>query len=452
MNAPQIATSALDFKRNKLFKKMNKGRDKPNEPYESAIVADFLCRHHKVSDPSKIQLYGHGAVPAWMLGNETTIAVEFRVQGSFNPDKPSNEQVVQVLLPEGKALYKTLQPETLFVHPRTRTPMECDLTKVGIFQVACRAYSNSMPIPLAVAQNWQHESMAELQGLAVTEDMIEAAGGVRGAFVALDPTVDGKEEPLKSFPLPSIQGGYHNAGFVKTIMYLNEANLRNGLVQIPRAVCQKAGLKVATGQIEMPEDLLMQQLKSLKLEGDAEKDASLELQNQYRKQFEDMFNEENSKPIESWFALPANHVLATAYTSEAYRLSKGHHVFRFTYKRKANSDPVLLYYLVPDVIMHQLIEEATEIWLGKVDVRDITTVGMKFQPLPTPKFPYPSSDVQGTCMLRTYYSYVAGPLLNKGTIDSLAPIRSPDFIKAEDYCREDVLRKRAIEEYERQLA
>lgn len=429
---------------------MEKGR---KEPYDSAIVAEFLCWHHKVADPSEILPYGHGAVPAWMLGNESTVAIEYRVQGSFNPEKPSSEQIVEVLLPDGNGLHKSLQPDTLFVHPRTNTPLECDLTKVGIYQVACRAYSNSMSIPLAVAQNWQHESMAKLQGLSITEDMIEAAGGIRGAFVALDPTTDGKEEPLKSFPLPSIQGGYQNAGFVKTMMYLNETNLRNGLVQIPRAICQKAGLKVATKEIEIPEELLMQQLKSLKLEGDAEKEASVELQRQYRDQFEDLFNSENSKPIDSYYALPANHVLATAYASEAYRLSKGHHVFRFTYKRKVNSDPILLYYLVPDVTMNQLIEEATEIWLGKVDTRDIASVGMKFQPLPRPKFPYPTEPgvlVHGTCMLRTYYSYVAGPALNKGTIDSLAPIRSPDFIRAEDYCREDVLRKRAIEEYERQ--
>lgn len=424
---------------------------KGSTSFDWSIVAKHLCSIHKVSDVPYINLYGQGAVEAWTLSHAKTIGLEFSIQGRFNPNKKPEEQVVESLLSQARPLYKSLQPDDKFVHPLTNLPMESDLEQVSIYQVRCEAYTSTMPIPVAVRMNWQHASQSALEGTDVVDGIFAAADGIRGQFASLNPTTD-KEERIKACPLPQLDYGYQNGQFAQTFAYLNEHNIRNGIVEIPPSVCVEAGLPIWKGTPVPPEDLVLKQLQSMKIEdvnSDQAKEAKASIVKQYGEQFMEQYNQENSKPITHYVALPYNHVLAWGYASDAYLNQKNHRVYRFSY-RDDNDTPILLYYLVPNVLMDHLLEEATEVWLSKVDKRPLSSVGMQFLPHPTPEYANVAVDQPGKVMLRVYYSYMSGPRLKEGTINALAPVMCPDFPPCHSWSSEEMARKAAFEEYERQ--
>jgi hypothetical protein len=415
-------------------------------------LAKFFCTFHRVSDVCHIHLYGVGAVEGWTLSKPNTIGVEYKISGQFNMEKPAEEQVVKMLLPQAKHLYKSAQPKELFVNPITKQSMESDLENVSFFQVACRAYSSTLPIPVVVRMNWEHTSQSSLEGTSVADDIFAAGGAVRGGFVLLEPTEDGKEEPLQSLPMPELDHGYQNSVFAQTFAYINETNMRNGIVEIPTEVCRAANLPVWNGVPAPSEEFILQQFQSLKIEDPASEKAQNvreEVVQQYGEQYMDQFTEENSKKITHYYALPVNHVLAWGYSSDDYRSERGHRVYRFTYRGKKDSDPTVLYYLVPNPLMEHLLEEATDVWLNKVDRRPLDSVGMEFIPHVTPKYEKVTSKT-GTVSLRTYYSYVSGPALQQETINKLAPTMSPDFFPCQFWNRQDMARKAALEAFERQ--
>lgn len=420
-------------------------------------IATFLCQHHKVSDLPYIHPYGVGAVDAWKLSNEKTIGVEYTIEGTFNTEKGPEEQVIRVLLPEGRPLYKTAQPSQRFQHPKTGEPMESNLNEVSIYQVACRAYSSTMPIPVAVRQTWDHASMRILEGTDVTDEMFAAADAIKGAFVVLDPTKDGTEEALQSFPLPELSHGYQNSPFAKTYAYLNKKNLWNGIIEIPSEVCEEARLPIWKGPPEAPEDLVLKQFRALKIEDpSSEKAISVrkEVSAQFGEQFMEQFSEDKSaKPITHYFAVPANHVLAWGYLSDEYRNQQGHRAYRFSYRTDSKSDPVLMYFLLPNPLFEHVMEEAIETLLDKVDKRPLNSVGMEFLPRINPSYPLDGQETQrasGKVTLRTYYSYLSGPSLGQATIDALAPTMAPDFFSCHTWSREERARQAAFEEWERQ--
>lgn len=448
---PQISKDQQEA----LKKKLNE------QKFDWKTLATFLCQFHKVSDIPEIQVYGAGAVDAHALCSAHTIGVEHVIEGAFNAEKPLEEQVVssKIFSANNRRLFKSTQPRERFQHPVTKEPMECDLSSVSFYQVTCRAYSSTFGLPIAVRMDWEHSAQCKLENSKVTENMFAAAGAVKGGFAVLDPTVDmdESEQALQSFPLPELNHGFQNSRYAKTFMYVNEKNLWNGIVEIPAEVCIQSGLPVWQGAPQAPEDLVVKQLQSLKIQdpnspqGQA---AQKEIHEQYAEQFSEQFNQENSKPITHYYFLPADHVLAWGYVSDEYRMEHGHCVYRFSYRIDANSDAVLLYFIVPNPLMDHLVQEASEVWLQKVvDKRPLDSVGMEFIPTTTPAYSNPtqqSISKNGTLKLRTYYSYVCGPKIQQATMDALAPRLPEYFFSCKGWNKEEVARKAAFEEWERQ--
>lgn len=419
-------------------------------------IATHLCETHGVRDLPDIHTYGRGAVEAWKLSQPKVIVVEHSIEGLFNKEKPVLEQVVTSLVGKARILTKSLQPDEPFCHPRTGQPMESDLSNVSVCQVACRAYSNTTGIQVQARMNWRHETQAKLDGLDITEAAFTEAGAIQGVFTVLDPS--DKEETIQSFPLPELEHGYQNGGYAQTFRYLNSTNIRNGLVVIPEDVCREAKLPIWSGPPAPSEDFLLKQLKSLKItdltSAEAES-AKKQISVDYGQQFMEQYykDDDQAKPITYYIAVPADHVLAWGYASDEYRSDRGHRgVFHFTYRLTPESDAVLLYYLVPNVLVEHSLEELEEAILGKADVRSLNDLGMEFMPYESPpdsKFGQ-ATPVHGKVSLRTYYSYMSGPRLTQATIDALAPTRSPNMPPCQNWNREEMARKRALEEYERQ--
>jgi hypothetical protein len=436
-----------------------------DEKFDWLTVADFLCRHFNVRDVPFIDPFVKHRVNAWEVLNVTVLGAEINKDLSFyiDPTKKMDfdGQAVNVGLGEENVvnLLTDPQPRQPFIHPNTGKPMPSDLENVYIYSIACRKYSHNLPVSIAPRLNYYPRGMSELQEMQERDGIIKAAGGIGGGFTQLEPT-NGESRDLQTVPMPELSFAYQNRYFVRTWSLIDETNIRNGLVVIPPEVCARAGLPLQkTSKIEAPEDLILTQFKMMKIE-----DITSEEANKVRQEVNDRHREDvlkglkNVEPIEFYYAVPINHVLAWGYTSEDYMMERKHCAYKFKYVPPVEEngknpipDPIVLFFLVPNTLIEANIKSALEYMVKKSDKQSIKRVGFEFMPNPTKaQLPSEPTPCQGQLMLRTYISYYSGPKLQPATIANLAPTTCPNFPLCREWSREELAKNQAIEQYYRE--
>lgn len=431
------------------------------EQFDTMVVGRYLCQYHNVRDLHFIDPFAKYRVNAWEVMTENMLGAELKDVLHFHVDPTKHDPESQV---RGIALGETQkcqlltnpQPKNPFKHPNTQEPMPSDLDQVCIYSISCRRYASDLPISVAPRLNYYPRAMSELQDMKQRDEIVKAAKGIRGAFTQFKPT-GGKDQDLNSVPMPELTFAYQNRFFVRTWAHVNETNIRNGLVPIPPEVCAQARLPLAnTSKIEVPEELVLEQFKLAKIADRNSPEAQKmrqEMNDRYRQEIMEMYPD--AKPIEFYYAVPINHVLAWGYTSEDYLSERKHkaYQFRFTPPRDAtrgdNTMPVVLYFIVPNTLVEANIESALQHMVGKADKQNIQNVGFEFLPNPMPEeMPPTPSDCQGTLKMRAYISYYSGPKLAPGTIANLAPTLCPGYPPPHQWSSEEQAKMAAIQQYQ----
>lgn len=431
-------------------------KKKPEGPkYDWLTIATFFCKHLGVSDVMNIEPFGK-RIPAWLLCTNNVLGVEastngaiFDVRGQRTPE----EQVVKVTIANSK-LSGDPQPKDPFKHPKTEAPLASDLTRVCIYNVACRHYRSNVPLSLAIRLNFYNEPMAELQQTKEQDHMFQAAGAVRGAFTALQPTSpEGKD--MSDIPLSKLGFAYLNEFFIRTMALINETNLMNGIIKIPHEVCLAARLPVFRGMPEPNVEATEKLFRSMKIDSQSEEHKAKreEMVNGWKASVYEQYKD--AKQVKEFYAIPINHVLAWGYQSEEFASQQGHHAeqFRFTPPNgtEGGCDPVLLYYMIPDTQFDSLLQNFKDTWLGRVDMKSLSEVGFEFVPIPesvSKDVPPEAVQVTGSVSLRAHFTYYSFPALSMDTINNmLAPTLEPGFPPSRDWSVDEVARQVALQEH-----
>lgn len=431
------------------------------EKFDSRRIGYFLCAFHDKPDLQFIDPFEKHPVQGWQVLSENVLGAELTGQFQYHVDPAKRDnaeaQAKELVLGQG-TLMMDPQPKNPFKHPVTGKPMESDLDQVCIYSISTRRYAHDFPISIAPRLNYYPRAMSELQDAKETDEIFGAAKSAKGGFTLLQPS-GGKDQDLSSVPMPELQFAYQNRFFVRTWAMINETNIRNGLVPIPPNVCQEARLPLgSTCKIEVPKELWLEQLKFKKIADQKSPEAQeirREMDEKYRQEIMEQYPD--AKPIEFWYAVPINHVLAWGYASEDYTAERNHKAYKFKFTPPAPSgggggaDPVVLYFIVPNTLIEANIKSAMENMIGKTDKQNIRNVGFQFLPHPSPKeMPPKAMDCHGTMKLRTYVSYYSGPKLQPGTIANLAPCLCPGFPSPHQWSDEEQNKLQAIREYQNQ--
>jgi len=390
--------------------------------YDWRVVAEFLCRWHGVADVPLINPFAKHPVCAWEIPRETTLGVQYEV-GNVQPNT-----TVPLTVRNGTGTpLGSAQPKTPFLHPQTQTPMgDTDLERAFIYSITCR-HVRSVGVSGALRLNYYHASMAELQDTRDHDRIFEAGGSVAGAFARVQPG----EHDLDCVPMREMVFGYQCAAFVRTMALISDANILNGLVTVPYDVCVRAQLPVWR-EDAAPDPLIVDKLlRSLGLDPASEEGAQqrAEFVAQWREDFREA--SKSQRRIDHFVAVPINHVLAWAFHSEDFMRQTQLNVEPFGYEGEGGA-PVILYYLVANVYMDQLMGTLREYWMHKADCRPLADAGFE---LVVP----PDGASGGSVALRAYFKYMSVPPLSAATLANLAPALSPDFPPSHLWAREEAL-------------
>jgi len=443
-------------------KKQEQAHSKLNEDmYNPMPVAIFLCEHYNVSDVCYIDPFARQRVNAWEVMTPTMLAAEIETNVDFHVDPNQTnvdpEKQVKATNLASATLLTSPQPKNPFKHPNTQEPMQSDLSQVCIYSIACRRYSSDLPISVAPRLNYYPEAMSKLQNTQERDSIYKAAGAVRGAFTQFPPT-NGEQKDLNDVPMPELSFAYQNRFFVQTWAQIDASNIRNGLVCIPPSVCEQAKLPLANvTKIEAPEGLILEQFKLMKIDPNQDPKQAQKVRGEVNERHRDdvMKLFPDAKPIEFYYAVPINHVLAWGYTSEDYMAERKHKAYQFRFSPPEGSHggllPVVMYFLVPNTLVEANIESALEHMVGKADKQDIQKVGFEIlaNPLPTemPKIP---SSCNGTLKMATYISYYSGPNISAATRANLAPTLCPGYPSCHEWSVEEQSKMAAIEQYQQE--
>ena len=384
------------------------------QPLNFLALARFFCEHFRVTDVWKINPR-QGRTEAWtLMGAPRTLGIEVgsvHVQGQeicpmrFRLSSESADAEAQcVRLP-------VVPSQTCRL--LGNTPPQGDLEHICLFNVITRGMWSNLPISLAVrfpfypiADGGQREALDKLMG---------EAGAVAGAYMRITPTAK-EGADVEAVPVrEQTDHGFLNRFAAATLALVTERNIRNGIVPIPYEACVVAGLPVFRGPppppSEWPHDAQSWNERWL----EATKD-------QHR--------------IQCFYAVPVNHVLAWALRDEQYAARRRLPSLRFQFVPPPHAgmgtEPVLLYYLVADLHMLALEDEFKRVWMGKVDMRPLSTLRWEFVPdcnrAHYPSIPAEMEAVQGVAMIRSYLTYLAPePGLNEDAIAQLIPTLCPGF-------------------------
>jgi len=404
------------------------------DKFNATSIAMFLCKYFNVSDISKIQPYGTNCIPAYHLARDTHLAVKCCFNDTLHGGGTPYLTTITPL--------RTMQPKDPFVHPVTKSTCTHDLNNAMIVNANTRhcKFLCDKKVNIQVRLNFDHEPWAKLQGTDEHDKLTEDAGGVKRAFLMISPTgSEGKD--LTNVPLVELNFGYTNSEFTRTMALINETNLRNGIIEIPNQVCVDAGLNVF-GRRKLPElsdQELEKMISGMNLENKEEEKQRIRQQDLQAKydQFKDV------PKIQTFFAVPHNHIIAWGYQSREYAQQHNHNfeVFVCNYFK---------YFLIPDIYFHATFKSILEFWVGKVDKRPITSVGFELIP-DLPK----GESVKASIELQSYFHYWTVPSgLSSDNINKLAPMLSPEFLPCDNWSMDEVtkmLREARQEEEENKM-
>jgi hypothetical protein len=229
-------------------------------------------------------------------------------------------------------------------------------------------------------------------------------------------------------------------------------------------VCLEANLPVFRGVPDPPEMFLVHALEAMTLGKDGHTKAVLseEQKMEARQHLSQKFKqnwEANADPngrMNTFFAIPINHLLAWCLHSEDYALQHGYRAEQFRFIPPPNNEgipqePIVLYYLIGDVMFHKLVAEFKRVWMNNVDMRPLTSMAFEFLPqldrTRYPQIPKDVKTVQGVMSLRSYVTYLVPPKLNRDTIDALAPTLVPGFPSCHQWGLDEIAQQMAIERH-----
>lgn len=409
----------------------------PETKFDYLKLATFFCRVTNKRDVRFIDPF-EGMVHAHTIPQETVLQVNIKKQWV-----PSESGIISCPL-DPDVFRNSPQPTTPFKHPIKGHPMEHDVNGrgVGVFNVTCRHYELLGPEDTlyAVRLNFYNEYVAQLQETREQDKMYEAAGSIRGAFAYLSPTAPGGKD-IQNIPLPNLSFGYQNKQYTKTFMLLDETNLMNGIITIPFEVCVECRLPVWRNQAPEPDERLITSiLNSLKITDPEEAKTK---RTNLVKQMQDNFMEsvKDAKKSTYFYAVPANHVMAWAYGSEAYMAQFDFRVEQFRFVDADTKQTKLLYYLVPAVPFEESRDFFKNIMLGKVDRKPLKDLGFDLVPVKdTSKSTEPVSFT-----FRSFFTYYSVPFLAPGTIKCLAPTLCEDFPLCHNWSEDEMEMQLAVE-------
>jgi hypothetical protein len=278
-----------------------------------------------------------------------------------------------------------------------------DLNRVCIYNIVCRHVKTTAgSARIFVRLNYYHKGINELQKAEAHDNIIAAAGGIKGAFLAIGPGAEDKE--LDVVPLSSLAFGPTNEAFTETMALINEDNLLNGVHHVPRDVCLAAGLPVYRGAPEISDETLAAMLSGMSIDP---QDAPA-VKQKLRVKWEDQIDA--SQKIDSFYAVPERHVLAWG-----------------AIHGMVHAEKMPGYFLIADVYFKRVVEQFRVTWMNKVDTRPLGDVAFEFL---TPQAG--SAGAPTTLSLRSYLTYVAPPQgLTREYVATLMPMLSDGFFKTQ---------------------
>jgi hypothetical protein len=365
-------------------------------------IARFLCNWFRVALPAQIdpylgRIHAHALMKPVMLGVESVAALRF-AGGDSRGERPT-------IVPFTSCMLDSPQPREKFIF--NGQPLEGDLQHACVYQIVCRhVAARQLTGPVAVRLNFYHKGVNKVQKAEKHDEIIQAAGGIKGAFLAVTPSNTNEEgRDLECIPLA--ENACCNAWLTKTMALVNERNVENNVVHIPYQVCLDAGLPVPAA------------------------DAAAEgtFAKQFMQKIHDSAMEQGKEPIRSFYAIPFNHVLSWPLRSEAYAEHCGFRVWHFQVNDR------LLFYLLPQPDYERLLFSFKRSMLDKVDMRPLADMAMEFVPMMSG----PEARTSGTIKLRSYIHYMVPPLkadgtcISQQTIDNLAVTLAPNVPSPENW-------------------
>lgn len=366
-------------------------------------IARFLCNVFRVALPTQIdpyqgRIHAHALMKPVMLGVESVASLAGGGGGN------------NIIVPFTSHMLDSPQPREKFIF--NGQPLEGDLQHACVYQIVCRhVAARQLTGPVAVRLNFYHKGVNKVQKAEKHDEIIEAAGGVKGAFLAVTPS-NTTEEGRDLECVPLAENACCNAWLTKTMALVNERNVENNVVHIPYQVCLDAGLPVPSTAADAA------------VEGTFAK--------QFMQKVHESATEQGKEPIRSFYAIPYNHVLSWPLRSEAYAEHCGFRVWHFQVNDR------LLFYLLPQPDYERLLFSFKRSMLDKVDMRPLADMAMEFVPM-TLSLSGPQARTTGSIKLRSYIHYMVPPLkadgtcISQQTIDNLAVTLAPNVPSPENW-------------------
>ena len=396
--------------------------------YDRNVIERFLCAYHKVDHPWQFQPFGN-RIFAFEVMRPVTLTVESQVANArFFPHQPSEPQTIRFPVvndaAQGTRFLDNPAPlaNQRFLHPETKQPMPLDFDHVCPYTIVTRHLRSNVQWPVAARLNFYHQGKETLEHRAEHDAMMEAGGAVRAGYVTIHPTgAAGQDVEVSAMPFEPF--AFRNDFFTGTMALVNDSNLEKGIITIPRDVCIQAGLPVFQGHI------LTNSIMDMSISETEQK-------------LMEIAKKRELKTISDWRAIPINHVLAWGMQSDEFARERGLRVLKFLFsppplaaaapgneKEHKKPDDVLLYYLIDDTAYYQLLEYFRRDWMGKVDVRPLSS--MAFELLPLQAYGHQHhiapEQVNGSIVVRSSIAYMVAPKLTAAQIAELAPALYPGF-------------------------
>ena len=396
-------------------------------------IARFLCDRFRVSDPAQIDPY-NGRVHAHSIVRPVMLTIESMATNSF-----------PVTVPFVSKMLDSPQPRIPLPSPADKkTLLLADLDRVCVYNIICRHVAQKeLSGPVAVRLNFYHRGVNQVEKAEELDQVYEAAGGVKGAFLGVTPkntTLEGHDPEC----VPMAENSYCNAFFVKTMALVNERNVTNDVIQIPFDVCKASGLPVSLAPPLPPREMfsaasggggggaggLFSSTPTAAGGGGGGGDDALI--RKYQEQVHAAAQEQGKELIQSFAAIPYNHVLSWALRSEEFAAQKGINIWYFRVSNRPDVNNIL-YYLIPEPDYKRLLFSFKNAMLGKIDMRPLQSMAMEFVPL------VQGEQVTGSIKLKSFVHYMTIPLSSAGvpisqaTIDNLAVTLAPNVPSPENW-------------------
>lgn len=225
--------------------------------------------------------------------------------------------------------------------------------------------------PLYVQTEYRHPAFAAQE--EQFDRMIESVGSIPGCFARIPPNFNGNVSAFALRASDSIL--YLQSYFIKTMWFINEINIKNGIIQIPPELCAAAQLK---GNVSV-----------------------------YT-----AHDTKTAMTASCYYAIAPDHILAWTLALPEFQ-RKRHGV----YAEEIYIDHSLWCYLIPDWCLHSLYTSFYHNWLNRVDKIPLSELQSMINVVGS----------EPETMIRLSVSYLCAPMLSLEEINRLAPVMHPDF-------------------------